>query len=168
MVPAYLLSLLKAQLLATGDKFGERYPHHWLIWEPGTWTAPAAAHETVQIDPRTPIGGGLGRGDALSFALKPSPGKPDQLTIGRNHSNDIVINDATVSRQHAVLRALPTGAWTIEVGKGVKALTRLGEVDLRHGEPVQLKSGGQVRLGDVRLTYYDLAGLVMRLQGRAF
>jgi hypothetical protein len=163
MVPSYLLSLLKVQAVAMGDKFGERYPYSWLIWEPGTWTAPASAHETVQIDPRHAPAAGAGRGDALSFALKPSPGRPDQLTIGRNHTNDIVINDATVSRQHAVLRVQQSGVWTIELGKGVKALTRLSEVDLRHGEPVHLKSGGQLRLGDVRLTYYDLNGLMKRL-----
>ncbi|HEY8212278.1 MAG TPA: FHA domain-containing protein [Myxococcaceae bacterium] len=164
MVPSYLLSLLKVQAVAMGDKFGERYPYHWLIWEPGTWTAPASAHDTVHVDPRhTPVGG-VGRGDALSFALKPGLGKPEVLTIGRNHTNDIVINDATVSRQHALLRALPTGYWAIELGKGVKSLTRLSEVDLRPGDPIQIKSGGQLRLGDVRLTYYDQQGLLKRLR----
>jgi len=165
MVPSYLLSLLKVQAVAMGDKFGERYPYHWLIWEPGTWTAPASAHDTVHVDPRHAPAGGVGRGDALSFALKPSLGRPDLLTIGRNHTNDIVINDATVSRQHAVLRAQPGGSWAIEIGKGVKALTRLAEVDLRPADPLQLKSGAQLRLGDVRLTYYDLPGLMKRLQG---
>jgi hypothetical protein len=164
MVPSYLLSLLKVQAAAMGDKFGERYPYHWLIWEPGTWTAPASAHDTVHVDPRHTPALGVGRGDALSFALKPSLGKPDTLTIGRNHTNDIVINDATVSRQHALLRALPAG-WAIELGKGVKSLTRLSEVDLRPGDPIQLKNGGQLRLGDVRLTYYDLQGLLRRLKG---
>ena len=163
MVPSYLLSLLKVQAVAMGDKFGERYPYHWLIWEPGTWTAPASAHDTVHVDPRHTPAGGVGRGDALSFALKPALGKPDVLTIGRSHTNDIVINDATVSRQHALLRALPTG-WVIELGKGVKSLTRLSEMDLRAGDPIQLKSGGQLRLGDVRLTYYDGPGLLKRLR----
>jgi pSer/pThr/pTyr-binding forkhead associated (FHA) protein len=115
------------------------------------------------VDPRHTPALGVGRGDALSFALKPSLGKPDTLTIGRNHTNDIVINDATVSRQHALLRALPAG-WAIELGKGVKSLTRLSEVDLRPGDPIQLKNGGQLRLGDVRLTYYDLQGLLRRLR----
>lgn len=163
MVPSYLLSLLKVQAVAMGDKFGERYPYHWLIWEPGTWTAPASAHDTVHVDPRHTPAGGVGRGDALCFALKPGLAKPDVLTIGRNHGNDIVINDATVSRQHALLRALPTG-WAIEIGKGVKALTRLSEMDLRSGDPIQLKSGGQLRLGDVRLTYYDQPGVLRRLR----
>lgn len=165
MVPSYLLSLLKVQALAMTDKFGERYPYHWLVWEPGTWTAPASAHDTVQADPRHPGVGALGRGDALSFALKPSPNKPDVLAIGRNHTNDIVINDATVSRQHALLRLQPSGIWSIEVVKNVKALTRLGEVDLRPGEPVHLKSASQLRLGDVRLTYYDREGMLRRLKG---
>lgn len=164
MVPAFLLSLLKAQLQAAGakDKFTERYPHHWLIWEPGTWTAPAAAHETVvQLDSRNPLA--VGRGDALSFALKPNPSRPGALTVGRSASNDIVINDATVSRQHAVLRAQSNGFWSIEISAGVKALSRMGERDLPPGLPTPLRNGNQLRLGDVRLTYHDLAGIVQRL-----
>ncbi|HZN92341.1 MAG TPA: FHA domain-containing protein [Myxococcales bacterium] len=165
MVPSYLLSLLKVQALAMTDRFGERYPYHWLIWEPGTWTAPASAHDTVQADPRNPSVGGVGRGDALSFALKPNPARPGTLTVGRNHTNDIVVNDATVSRQHAVLHHQLNGTWTIEVGKNVRALSKLSEVDLRPGEPVALKSASQLRLGDVRLTYYDSAGMLIRLRG---
>src|SRR6185503_14815356 len=96
MVPAYLLSVLKQELKTTGEKFGERYPYHWLVWEPGTWTAPATG-DTVQIGARHAIA--MSGGDALSFALKPNQGRPDTLTMGRSQSNDIVINDATVSRQ---------------------------------------------------------------------
>ena len=164
MVPSYLLSLLKVQAVAMGDKFGERYPYHWLIWEPGTWTAPDSAHDTVHVDPRHTPAGGVGRGDALSFALKPSMGRPDLLTVGRNHTNDIVINDATVSRQHATLKAQPSGLWAIELVAGVKALSRLGEQDLpAAGVPTKLLRGSQLRLGDARLTYYDPAGLIQRL-----
>jgi len=68
-----------------------------------------------------------------------------------------VINDATVSRHHAVLRQTGEG-WTLAPVPGVKAVTRLGDLDLKAGQPALLHSRDKVRLGEAVFTYYDLPG----------
>jgi hypothetical protein len=162
MVLAYLLSLLKQQQLALQQRFGERFPQHWLVWEPGAWTAPAAKGETVHIEGKNMSG--AREGDALSFGLR-LPAKANQLTIGRHASNDIVINDATVSRHHALLSTPRNpNEWCIEAAPGIKAVTRVAAADLMAGRPALLESGVKVRLGEAVLTFYDLKGLLQRLQ----
>jgi hypothetical protein len=163
MVPAYLLSLLKQQQEVLKDKFPERFPHQWLVWEAGTWTAPAAAKETIHLTHRE-LQAKLRQADALSFGLRAN-GAGGQITIGRNSSNDIVINDATVSRHHAVLKAGPqAAAWMLEVVPGVKAATKVANLEVKAGAPALLRNGTQVKLGDAVLTFYDLPGLMERLR----
>lgn len=162
MVPAYLLSLLKQQQETLKDKFAERFPHQWLVWEAGTWTAPAAAKETIQLTHRE-LQAKLRQADALSFGLRLN-GAGGQITIGRNAGNDIVINDATVSRHHAVLKSGPQASWMLEVMPGVKATTRVAHLDVTAGSRAMLRSGMQVKLGDAVLTFYDLPGLMERLR----
>jgi hypothetical protein len=162
MVPAFLLSLLRQQWAATGERFNVKHPHPWLVWEPGAWTAPAAAKETVQISAHALESSG--KGDALSFGLVVAEGKPPVLHIGRNAANDIVVNDATVSRQHASLTRAASGDWMVEASASANAPTRLGSVDLKPGVPIVLHSGDQLKLGDVTLTFYLHGDFVQRLR----
>jgi pSer/pThr/pTyr-binding forkhead associated (FHA) protein len=161
MVPAYLLSLLAKQRAALQDRFGEKFPHHWLVWEPGSWTAPKSGNETIQVSPKNIDK--LGQGDALSFGLPSGEGKADTLKVGRHNTNDIVLNDATVSRQHAVIR-LQQPEWTVEPLPGAKAGTQLSGIELKAGQPVPLRSGNKLKLGEVTLTFYDLPGFLERLK----
>jgi hypothetical protein len=162
MVPAFLLSLLKQQWSAMGERFNVKHGHPWLVWEPGAWTAPAATTETVEISAKALES--LGQGDALSFGLIIPEGKPPALRIGRNVGNDIVINDATVSRQHATLTLLSSKEWSFEPVANIKAPTRVGNAEARPGLPVSLRSKDQLRLGDVTLTFYDFRDFVERLR----
>jgi hypothetical protein len=162
MVPAYLLSLLAKQRIALQDRFAEKFPHHWLVWEPGSWTAPKSGNETIQVNAKSIDR--IGMGDALSFGLPSGPGKPDTLKVGRHNTNDIVINDATVSRQHAVLKLQGTMEWTVEPLSGAKAGTQLSGAEIKVGQPVILRSGNKLKLGEVTLTFYDLPGLYERLK----
>jgi pSer/pThr/pTyr-binding forkhead associated (FHA) protein len=163
MVPAYLLSLLKHQQEALKDRFAERFPHQWLVWEAGTWTAADGAKETIHSGPQRDLQAAPRRADALSFGLRVN-GSGGQITIGRNAGNDIVINDATVSRHHAVLRNLPQAGWALEALPGVRAATRVAHLDVKAGTQALLRNGMQVKLGDAVLTFYDMAGLMERLR----
>jgi pSer/pThr/pTyr-binding forkhead associated (FHA) protein len=162
MAPAFLLSLLKQQWSAMGERFNSKHSHAWLVWEPGAWTAPAATTETVEISSRALDS--LAQGDALSFGLIIAEGKQPVLRIGRNAGNDIVINDATVSRQHATLTLAPSKEWLFEPIANAKAATRIGAADARPGVAVPLRSKDQIRLGDVTLTFYELPDFVERLR----
>ncbi len=162
MVPAFLLSLLKEQWTAMPERFRSKHAHPWLVWEPGAWTAPVATTDTVSIGAASLEG--LGQGDALSFGLIIAKGRTPELHIGRNPENDIVVNDATVSRQHAILKSQSPAEWTLEPMAGVKAATLVGSTEVRAGQPVQLRSGDQVRLGEVTLTYYQFDDFAERLR----
>ncbi len=89
----------------------------------------------------------------LTMRAGPTPGKvfdlqSEDLSIGRDISNHIVINNAEVSRHHARLR-LRAGSYVIEDlgstnGTFVNGQRLLGPHSLRHGETIKL--GGQVEL----------------------
>src|SRR5882757_1486697 len=71
MFRAYLLSFLARQRLLLEQKFDGRYPHHWLVWEPGSWKAPpvnAAVAETRLPSQARPLARAQA-GDALCFEL---------------------------------------------------------------------------------------------------
>jgi DNA-binding response OmpR family regulator len=75
----------------------------------------------------------------------------DRLTIGRAVENDVVITSKRVSREHARVRR---AGWRI-------LLEDLGSTNgtylngERLHEPVQLRDGDQIKVGDVLFTFYD-------------
>jgi hypothetical protein len=155
MARALLLSLLVRQHLALKEKFRARYPHCWLVWEAGVWNVPENSeqnHGATRL-PTSELRDCLPSGDAMCFELAPSTAR-NELSLGRASHNGLVVNDATVSREHLVLHAQPDGGWTVEVlAQGGPAL--LSGKQLRPGQPMPLETGMQLQLGDVRLTFHD-------------
>jgi hypothetical protein len=157
MMRAFLLSLLVRQRLKLREGFSARYPHAWLIWEPGAWTAPSGEQETTSpAAHQDPAATQPGR-DALCFELIAAA---SPLVLGRASSSGIPINDATLSREHARLHAVPEG-WDLEAI--AKQGTRVGGVEVAPGQRVRLTPGAELVLGGIRLTFYDVAGMVARL-----
>ena len=155
MARALLLSLLVRQHLALKEKFRARYPHPWLVWEAGVWNVPESSeqnHGTTRL-PTSDLHDCLPSGDAMCFELATSAGR-DTLTLGRALSNVFVINDATVSREHLVLRLQPDGSWTVEALAQAGPATLSGK-RLPPGQPTLIESGMQLQLGDVQLTFHD-------------
>jgi pSer/pThr/pTyr-binding forkhead associated (FHA) protein len=153
--PAYLISLLAKRFAAVGDTVAQSWPGWWVVWEPGPCST------TGIFDPtRTPKG--LGRSgstsDSLSFHLK----SRQALTVGRSAGCDIVITDATVSREHLAFE--PDGeGWKVRVLSSGGS-TEVAGIEHRVGSEVPLKSGAVLRLGDVALTFWHTEGLVHRLK----
>ena len=90
----------------------------------------------------------------LIMRTGPTPGavytlEGEQLMIGRDSTNEIVINDAEVSRRHAHL--------TFQGGKYV--LEDLGSTNgtfvngIRLDSPRRLSSGDLIRVGETQLRY---------------
>jgi hypothetical protein len=153
-VPAYLLSLLAKRFVQSADAFAQDHPGYWVVWEPGPTRAAGV------FDP-TATAVGLERsgsvGDSLAFYLKPR----QALKIGRSSTCDLVINDATVSREHLELE--PDGeGWRVRVLSHSGA--ELAGASLDAGAEAPLESGGVLRTGDVMLTFWTTAGLVQRLK----
>src|SRR5262249_48316731 len=65
------------------------------------------------------------RGDSAGARFETTvPGQP--VTIGRKATNDLVLRDATVSRDHALIEPTPAG-WRITARKSNALLMRSGE-----------------------------------------
>ena len=161
MARSLLMSLLVRQHLALKEKFRARYPHCWLVWEAGVWNVADGSeqnHGATRL-PTSDLYDCLPSGDAMCFEL--SPGR-EVLMIGRASHNAFVLNDATVSREHLRMHALPDGGWAVEaLSQGGPAM--IGDQLLPPGEPRPLKSGMHLQLGDVRLTFHDAEGFYSRL-----
>ena len=156
--PAYMLSLLRRRLAAGGALFELQYPGFWLVWEPGRWSAAMA-----QFDPtRQGSGETLAEGsasDSLSFHLKVRA----RLKLGRAGLCDIIINDATVSREHLLFAPSGETDWKVSVLSSASN-TEVDGVARTAGDEVVLSSGAAIRVGDVKLTFWNAVGLSRRLR----
>ena len=77
------------------------------------------------------------------------------ITIGRATNNDISIPDLSISRFHAFLKVGETGSWQLQDAGSTNSTTVNGVSvpQQGHGSAVSLKSGDNVRLGQVELTF---------------
>ncbi len=159
---SFLLSWL-ARKYAGADlrTFLRDRPEDWLVWEAGPWRPPSAGHETIAARPGARI---LAAGESLAIALASKDGGAD-VRFGRAPENDVVVDDATLSRQHLVLRRDPAGRWSVR-DPGSSNGTNLDGARLG-AEPVALEPGARIEAGAVRLTFYDGASLYVRLRGAA-
>jgi hypothetical protein len=168
MTRALLHSLLVRQSLALKDRFRARYPHPWLVWEPGLWNVSDGGEQNVaatqlpleDLRDCLPVGD-----DALCFELLQAMGA-GSLSVGRASHNQLVVNDATVSREHLVLRADRAGAWAVELVADAGPASVDG-VALQPAAPHALTSGATVRLGEVRMTFHSAADFAKRIEGAA-
>lgn len=166
MTRALLLSLLSRQcLLLKAHGFRERYPHGWLVWESGVWNVPEAGEELGATRlPSRDIADCLPQSDVLCFELAP-PEPGVRMKIGRGAENDIVINDATVSREQLQV-GFEGERWWVQPMEGAARCEVNGiAMDREHRTP--LITGVTLRIGDVRLTYHSPDSFLARVQGHA-
>lgn len=163
MVRSYLISFLATRAAVLGSGFGQKYPGAWLVWEPGAWHAPelGSARKTIAgFKPaNTPSGS-----DALCFQLQLEAGKT-VVKIGRDEKSDVVINDATVSREHLTLTPGPQDLWTVTPARD--RVVKKDGVALPPEKPSPLAPGARLELGSVTLTFYDPAGFEKRVWGKS-
>lgn len=156
------LSLLARQLALLGERFKTRYPHPWLVWEP---TATTRAADVKQADVGTtqspqgavrlrPVGV-----DPMCFAVGPDK----QVTVGRSSSNEIVIDDMTMSREHFLL-FLEGDTWHLALKEPVTCATFVRKISVQSGKPVFLVDGCSIQAGDVELKFYEGASMLERLE----
>jgi pSer/pThr/pTyr-binding forkhead associated (FHA) protein len=79
------------------------------------------------------------------------------VSLGRTPNNDVVIPDLSVSRFHAFLKPLENGRFQLQDAGSVNGSAVNGDPVPRQGSgpAVDLKSGDNVRIGRVELTYLD-------------
>ncbi len=158
---AFLSSLLFNQQLLLQERFLERHPACWLVWEPGPWAAPPAhSDDAATARPISPTLLRPGQGDALCLELK-AQASP-QVLVGRASTCDVCIPDATVSR-HAFTLVSTGESWIIDVGP-LQANVMLNGAQL--GDPKTLASGDQIQAGNVALTFLSPQALAAGLRDR--
>ena len=153
--------------MAAQGEWDAKYPHDWLVWDANATGAPFEPEQlrvTQLPDPGGPHA--AGRTEGLCFAL-PVGGA---VHVGRSLENDIVIPDATVSRQHLLLERTATHWTAIALPS-----TRVTKFNLQHATlaedgPIQLTSGDRITLGGVKLTYLDAKGMraLVELEANSF
>ncbi len=157
-VKTYLLSWLKkAHAGAKLVQFERERPGDWLVWEAGPWRPPAAKRETLVAGPQTRL---LPSGESLAIQLASRNGS-SEVTLGRAPENDLVIDDATLSRTHLVFRR-DAGGWTVQ-DAGSRNGSSLDGASLG-ATRARIAPGSLLEAGAVRLTFYDAASLFVRLR----
>lgn len=158
---SYLLSwLAKKYEAADREAFVRAEPHDWLVWEAGPWRPPARGRETIQARPGMP---GLNAGESLAISVEPAAGARS-ITVGRSTENDVVIDDATLSRIHMRLERGEGGRWAA-IDLGSSNGTTVDGV-LARGQAVPLKNGSVIEAGAVRLSFYDGTSFHARLTAK--
>src|SRR5262245_17892535 len=77
------------------------------------------------------------------------------ITVGRAPDNDVVVPDASISRFHAYVKEGADGQWLIQDAGSTNGTHVNGNAVPRQGSgsPIALKTGDDVRLGQVELTF---------------
>jgi hypothetical protein len=139
--------------------FQAQNPGDWLVWEAGPWRPPAARRETMNSGPGTRL---LAAGESLAISLEAKGGGPE-VRLGRASENDLVVDDGTLSRSHLAFTRDAPGVWKVR-DVGSSNGSRLEGKPLGPA-PVAIESGARIEAGAVRLTFYDSAGMFLRLRG---
>jgi len=155
---AYRLSVEPAALQAQFDS-------PVLVWDSPSESTEAAWERTSSLpttsDPHV--------AEALVFRVTKAEGAPNPfpmgITVGRVETNDIVIDQPSVSRFHAWLQQDPrTGSWEMRDADS-KNGTFVNERRVAAKDRKVLASGDRVRLGDVELRFLLPAELFAWLGG---
>lgn len=127
--------------------------HPVLLWEAG---GAAEADERVLLQTRAGHGAKRPRaGEPLVLPVKKGSSKQNAfamgITVGRTDSNDIPIDDESVSRFHAWLAEVPQG-WKL-VDAESKNGTWVGALKLEPNKAEILRDGARIRFGDVEVLF---------------
>jgi hypothetical protein len=155
------LSTLARQALMLGSGFNARYPHPWLVWEPGNRVSSPSAHgiPVTTVVPLTSPSQPK-EGDPLCFPLV--AGGSGTVRVGRAPESDIVVDDLTVSREHLEL-CVDAEGWFVRVPPQSSATTPVRKMSLQPGETMRLVDGCAIVAGGVQLTFRAQGKLLPRV-----
>ena len=112
------------------------------------------------------IGDGVGERTAgVSVCVVPVRGASDSpthlITVGRTTKNDVIIEDISVSRFHAFFKRTGSGGFQLhDAGSTNGTIVNERSVCTREtGPPTDLKSGDNVRFGQVDVTFLEVEAL---------
>lgn len=71
--------------------------------------------------------------------------------IGRAKASNLVLDSASISRQHAVVRATPDGGWQI-IDRGAANGAKINDNPVKEA---MLRANDEIVLGDYRIRYFE-------------
>ncbi len=105
--------------------------------------------------------------DSLILELRKRAPERTEITLGRAPECDIVIEDATVSRLHAVFRKEPhTGMWQVVDAESHNGTFQAG-VLIVPGRPTPLFDRAALRFGAVEMSFLQASAFEQYVQARA-
>jgi pSer/pThr/pTyr-binding forkhead associated (FHA) protein len=83
------------------------------------------------------------------------------ITVGRATKNDVTISDISVSRFHAFFKRGPTGGFQLQdAGSSNGTIVNESSVCTKEaGPPMDVKSGDNIRFGQVDVTFLEANAL---------
>jgi hypothetical protein len=138
-----------------------------LVYEPTQQTEDSTTGHRLRTSSGV-TGGTIGGGDPVVAVLEKSKDNVFQrrVTLGRTTNNDIVLDDASVSRFHGWLQKDDgSGKWTL-TDAGSKNGTWASSIKLAPKKPVILENAVRLRIGNLELTFYSAAGFRAMLEQR--
>lgn len=157
------LTTLATLFLNSRNVFRSSLTHPVLIWKapPSEVSGQSWQGTHSGIGPSRPH-----EGEALVFDVKKQPSKqnafPMGVTIGRVDSNDIPLDDVSVSRFHAWLQEDSKG-WVLCDAES-KNGTFLDGQRLAEKQKVQLKDKAKLRFGEVEVIFVGVDALIAMME----
>jgi hypothetical protein len=155
-----------ARSLARKD-FEDRYGRAFLLLSAADLSTPRPTVTEVRLDEERPSSYRRVESTAnLSLVVFPvqhnGRSASHLITLGRAPDNDVVVPDVSISRFHAFVKDGGGGRWLMQDAGSTNGTTVNGNTVPRqgHGPPTELKSGDDVRLGQVDLTFLDSEALI--------
>lgn len=161
---SFLLSTLLPELdLRDEAAFARAHPHPWLLREPTAWHPTHPDGNQTLLMPAA-VAAPL-EGSALAIALEPVVRDGQQITLGRNPSCDLQIEEGTVSQLHLIFRREDQG-WTVE-DPGSTNGSWLDGVRLEKAVRHRLVEGARLQTAQVLFTFASSSGVWRRLEAEA-
>ena len=79
----------------------------------------------------------------------------DEITVGRDPRADILLDDSTVSRQHAVFRRVNGQFFVVDAGSLNGTYVNRQRVD-----QASLKNGDEIMIGKFRLVFFTKSAII--------
>ena len=177
-IGAFIDSLAQNEL--DRKAFATKYPYPFLVTVeiiedaiPGSTGPDAGSAATVHGDPAKLRRASVAARDAKVYAIKRRDGStsaPEEIRLGRSHENDVWVNDAEVSKFHAILRPGKKGLEITD--KGSTNGTFLNDKRIETGKATTLANYDSVRLGRAQKMqfldaegFYDYIAVLRRFVG---
>lgn len=158
------LSHYARRYLADPEKFEQAIEWPLLLWEkPNTTTAEPWLGTVSGAQMRQPR-----VGEPMVLEVKKPAGRPNAfpmgVTLGRIDTNDICIEDASISRFHAYFQKEPrTGDWVL-VDAESKNGTWVGPLRVAANARARVADQTRLRFGDIELTFMSVQSLMRRIR----